>query len=525
MIHQKLINMKKNLTEEIQIIRKNMGLVTESILKLSRKLTQELYEYLAKKYRNKYNPYKTETDRLRQYLDDPGTVSANEVENIVGTLIDADVRAKKIISNIIYTEWEKNATKTLENFRKRILVAKKNNDIGLFGGGVSNFTRTVDEINRRVDNATIVGYSNPKIINEIKNRLKVDLYKTAYKIYNSPGERFVKGWKAGKFDQSVNPYVAFKYALNKGYQLLRKVASKVTTGKFKVKDWDENFNNIYSPEQRKLLNQWFIAGLPDTPQIYNSLREKGLLFATGRATRQLWKKYIIVTIYSWIVAFLDEYSSSFRDEKELTDEERKEIDEQGTLKDLADVIVTAWRTLDFAPALKYVSPAFFAGIGLTKLFAVGQYGDIQALENRMKKYLLKSKEGNFSLKPSEVIDDMIWMAKHIPEISKSISQELAEIKRQLQAQGELARNNQKVDSTDKVVTADTKKTPETTQTVKTPVSTDTMALYKKFLKEKYPKRTFDNPVNLGNNMFEPFPNSPFTYHKFNGQTFVTMEKK
>lgn len=522
MIHQKLINMKKNLTEEIQTIRKNMGLVTESILKLSRKLAQELYEYLAKKYRNKFNPYKTETERLKNYLDDPSTASANDIENIVGTLIDADLRAKKIISNIIYTEWEKNATKTLENFRKRILVAKKNNDIGLFGGGVSNFNRTVDEINRRIDNATIVGYNNPKIINDIKDRLKAKLYKMAFKIYNSPAEQYVKGYKEGKFDQSVNPLVAFKYAFNKSYQLLRKVASKVTKGKYKVKDWDDNFNNIYSPEQQKLLNQWYIAGLPDTPAIYDSFRKNGLLFATGRAVRQLWKKYIIVTAYAWIVEFLDEYSSSFRDEKELTDEERKEIDKQGTLKDLADVIATAWRTLDFAPALKYVSPAFFTGIGAVKLFAIGQYGDMQALENRMKKYLLKSKEGNFSLKPSEVIDDMIWMAKHIPEISKNISQELAETRRQLQAQGELARNNQKVDSTDKVVTADTKKTPDTTQTVKTPVSTDTMALYKQFLKEKYPKRTFDNPVSLGNNRFKPYSASN-VIQQFDGKTFNTIK--
>jgi hypothetical protein len=520
MIHQKLNNMKKNLTEEIQTIRKNMGLVTESTLKISRRLAQDLYEYLSKKYRNNFNPYKADTERLRQYLDYPDSVSANEVEDIVGRLMDTDVKAKRLIGDIIFNEWEKNASKTLENFRKRILVAKNKDAKEIFRGGSSNYDETVNEIKRRVDAANITGYNNPKIIDDIKKRLKTKLEKIAYQIYNLPSDQFAQGFRAGKYDQNVTVYTGFRYALNKGYQFLKKGVSYLSKGK--IKKWDAEFDNIYTPEQKKLINQWFIAGLPDTPSIYNAFKEKGLLFATGRSVRQLWKKYLVITFYAWVIEFFKEYSAPSIDEKELTQAEKEEIDKQGTLGDLAVQINNAWRTLDFAPALKYTSPLVFGGYGLVKAFGAGGRGDAEILEKRIKKYLFNAKEENFSLKPSELIDDMIWMAKHIPEVSKSISQELAETRRQLQAQGELARNNQKVDSTDKVVTADTKKTPDTTQTVKTPVSTDTMALYKKFLKEKYPKRTFENPVSLGNNRFKPESTSNFI-QQFDGKTFNTIK--
>lgn len=53
-------------------------------------------------------------------------------------------------------------------------------------------------------------------------------------------------------------------------------------------------------------------------------------------------------------------------------------------------------------------------------------------------------------------------------------------------------------------------------------SFDTMALYKIFLKEKYPKRTFENPVSLGNNRFKPYSASN-VIQQFDGKTFNTIK--
>lgn len=448
--------MKNNLKEEIQTIRKNMGLISESFTETSFNLARTLYKYLQKTGEGKKFEFKNQMEDLKKWITGKGG-NKDEIEKIIGFWIKKNANVAQKLGTMIYDSLRRDKAQ-LRAFTDIIQRAKIK--------GVK-FETVNDNIKDRVKKMKISGYQNKDILDYIRDRIALELEKEAYLIYTTKVDQLKGGWNQTdsgiSTDQKVSVLDALGYSLSRGYQGLKKTLSYFTSGK--VKPWDTEFHNKYDVDEIRAINQWFIAGLPDTPAVWDSFQKRGVFNATGRAARQLFKKYLALTFWFWLFEYLNDGFKVFKGERKLTEWEKERLDNDGMVGELAVQLNRMWRTLDFAPALKYTSPAVLAGWGLVDTWLASGRGDKEVQKNRFLQFL-DPKKDKAILKPSEFVDDFIWLAQHLPEVNKNIAENLAQTRRELQAMGELSRNNQKVDSTDKVVTADTKKTIDTTTTNK-----------------------------------------------------------
>jgi hypothetical protein len=479
--------MKQNLKEEIDSIRKNMGLISEDIRTQGIELAGKILKFLQTKTKKTFggidtNPYKKEIDELTKYIERGSSKNSGEIEDIFSKLMKSEPKIEKMLGDMIYTEWKKQNPNAFSQFEKYLI--NRNFDRGI------NYTDHLERLEKVVNDLKLKsGFQNKEIIDAIKTRLKTDIEKLSFKKYNTWHQQFMKGmWDSKKFDQRPGIPDIYTFTRYKGEEWFRKIKEKIT-----AKPWGkwENFYKKfgYTPEQTRVLTEWYIAGFPDTPAIRKSFKQKGILYALGRGSMQLLTKYIQLTLIWWGVNSLIVLFEAII-EDEPSPEYLETLENYG---ETAVVIEKILSSLDLAPGLKYTSPAAWAGFGLWGAVRSAQV-DRKRLKDELIAYAKPDKNGKLSIKPYVLLKNKLTeLKKYRDNIFKKI---------------------EKIKPT--VIPVN----PKQDTTTPTPaVTTDTSRLkeFKKFLKDEYPNRTFDNPIHIGGNKYKISDDYPVTFEYENGK--------
>jgi hypothetical protein len=371
--------MKKKLITEISRNRQLMGLLTEQPMP---RLGDDVSKLLLKRFAKVSDrAILDDIEQLSRITSRQIRVTDNEYVQLVSRLIRssnemADIIVPKIINGLSPAEknFIANFKGGIRNFRTR-------------GGSYDQVLRNINtNLNARVNGVPVFNTQFP----EVMNYLKRDLERYAYEVYHptmtSLERRFddylnqwKSGWRAGKDSKSGG--------LLFGKQIMKGLGYAVTFGK--SPKWFPRVYKNLNDEERKILLNWSISGMPDWGLIKKTWKDMGGVAASGVAFKQLWQKFKwvagVVTILRFLRTFIED---------NLTPEKEYEgwNDKTGWGRFLI-LCHRFYRAIDW-PSFGVTSPAaWFAHLIITILFSGGSGGQ-KDLESEVKEYIIGSDESD-----------------------------------------------------------------------------------------------------------------------------------
>jgi hypothetical protein len=465
--------MKQDLKEEIYLIKKNMGLISEDIRTQGIELAGEILKFLESKVTRRFgglatNPYEREMKELTKYVERGSATNSDEIESIFAILMKKEPKIEKMIGDMMYSEWKKQNPDAIKKFENYLITPNIKNRVPY----VDHLEKLEDVINNLPLSRLNSGFKKTEINDAIKIRLKSEVEKRSFEKYNTLSQQFMKGMKdSWKFDKGVGLMEFGRYSRFRLEEWFRKAKQLVTN-----KPWGkwENFYKKfgYTPEQIKVLNEWSIAGFPDSPSILRSLRQKGILYGTGRGAAQLLRKYVQLTLFWWALNSLVLLFDAII-ENEPSPEFQETLEKYGDWGEGVVVVEKILSSLDLAPGLKYTSPATFFGLGAWDAVKSAQVNR-DNLKNRLIAYGKPRKDGKFSIKPYLMLKENF---QNLKKLRDKISKEFEQIKPLVVKdtnEFDYLQNYPTRTKTDTTRTTPTPKTTDSTKTTIIPTKTDTI---------------------------------------------------
>jgi len=390
--------MEKKLINEISRNQQLMGLLNEQVMP---RLGREVGEFLTKKFANISDRAVLEDiEKLSKILSRKLPANDNEYIALVSRLI----KSNKEIGDYLVSTIIKNLPIEQSNFIGRFKQGIKNfkNQGGTYEQALRNINTN---LNARVNGVPVFNSPFPEVIQYLKNNLE----RYAYEIYH-PGltslerkfdeyvKQFRQGWRAGEESKSGGMLFGKQAAKGLGYV--------VSFGK--APKWLPKAYRNLSDEERKVLANWSISGMPDWGIIKKTWKDMGGVPASAVALRQLWGKFkwvaSVLTVLRFFRTFIED---NLTPEKEYSGWNDKTL--WGRFLILCHRF---YRAIDW-PSFGVTSPAaWFAHLIVTILFSGGSGGK-KDLENEVKDYIIGSDEENIPKSLADWYDDFTpgWFKK------------------------------------------------------------------------------------------------------------------